>query len=173
MSYKTAKSNDPGNDRRTFMAKSACAAMGATAIVNSLAHLRLMNAAMAAGEPLASYKALVVVFLAGGNDSNNMLIPGRNHPSRSDYDTNRGVLAIPHENDGSVTAAQRIMPITDPGPGLPYGLHPAFGANSGTNDNPGPAALYASGDLAFIAIGFAGPSETGFMSDVGEALRTT
>ncbi|MCD1642888.1 glutamate synthase subunit beta [Aurantimonas coralicida] len=27
-------------------------------------------------------------------------------------------------------------------------------------------------DLAFIAIGFAGPSETGFMSDVGEALRT-
>ena len=26
-------------------------------------------------------------------------------------------------------------------------------------------------DLAFIAIGFAGPSETGFMSDVGEALR--
>lgn len=151
MSYKTAKSNDPGNDRRTFMAKSACAAMGATAIVNSLAHLRLMNAAMAAGEPLASYKALVVVFLAGGNDSNNMLIPGRNHPSRSDYDKNRGVLAIPHENDGSVTAAQRIMPITDPGPGLPYGLHPAFGANSGTNDNPGPAALYTSGDLAFIA----------------------
>jgi len=152
MSFKGTNSKSDSVSRRAFMAKSACAAMGVTGIVNSLSHLRLMNAAMAAGTgPLADYKALVVVFLEGGNDSNNMLIPGRNHPSRSDYDSNRGVLAIAHENDGSVPASERILPINDPVASLPYGLHPAFGSDSGTNNNPGPAALYNSGDLAFVA----------------------
>lgn len=152
MSFQTLNPSAPGVDRRTFLARSACAALGVTGMVNSLAHLRLMNAAMAAGTgPLDDFKALVVVFLYGGNDSNNMLVPAENHPSRRDYEKNRGILALPHENDSSVPVSQRIIPITDPVTRRRYGLHPAFGSNSGTGNNPGPAALYNSGDLAFVA----------------------
>ena len=47
--------------RRRFLGRSACAAMGVTGIVNTLTHLRLMNAAMAAGPGLSDYKAFVVL----------------------------------------------------------------------------------------------------------------
>lgn len=148
MSFKTVKSTDKGIDRRTFMARSACSAMGVTGIVNSLAHLRLMQAAMAAGAPLDDYKAIVVLFQYGGNDSNNMLIPTANSTdtlfNRAEYDANRGVLAIPDADLLKLTGA------TGSGSNK-FGLHPGFGADSGTNNNRGPAKLYDTEELAFVA----------------------
>jgi len=148
MSFKTVKSTDKGGDRRTFMARSACAAMGATGIVNSLAHLRLIQAAAAAGAPLDDYKAIVVLFQYGGNDSNNMLIPTANSTgtlfNRTEYDVNRGVLAIADADLLKLTGAL--------GSGSEkFGLQPGFGANSGANGNRGPANLYDAGELAFVA----------------------
>ncbi|BCX48074.1 hypothetical protein HAHE_19820 [Haloferula helveola] len=152
MPYKTSKPTDKGIDRRTFMSRSACGAMGITALVNSLAHLRLIQAAMASGEPVGGndYKALVVVFLFGGNDSNNMLIPTINHPQRADYDAGRAVLSI---SDGNLAKLQGWDETGAPvAPGAEqYGVHPNFGANSGTNNNPGPQALYNAGELGFVA----------------------
>jgi len=84
--------------RRDFLRHSACASLGISGVVNTLAHLRLMNAAMAADAPLTGdYKALVVLFLFGGNDSNNSLVPMGNHPARTDYENARGILALPGE----------------------------------------------------------------------------
>ena len=62
-----------------------------------LAHMRMMTAAMAQGSTGGDYKALVCIFLAGGNDSNNMLLPigdPTTEELRSDYETARGVLAL-------------------------------------------------------------------------------
>ena len=82
--------------RRAFMAKSACSAMGLTGMVNTLAHMKLMQGALAnSSGSLGDYKALVVLFLFGAKDANNFLMPGLLHPGRSNYDAHRGVLALP------------------------------------------------------------------------------
>ena len=82
--------------RRAFMAKSACAAMGMTGVANTLAHMRLMQGALANNaSSISDYKALVVLFLYGAIDANNMLMPSSNHPGRSNYESHRGVLALP------------------------------------------------------------------------------
>lgn len=60
--------------RRQFIRQAACAAVGTTAIASTLFDLRLIKAALAQGN-FTDYKALVCVFLYGGNDSNNLLIP--------------------------------------------------------------------------------------------------
>ncbi len=84
--------------RRDFLRQSACASLGVTSLVNALAQMRLMTAAMAQGTPGSDYKALVCLFLNGGNDSNNLLLPvgdPENDELRADYETGRGVLALP------------------------------------------------------------------------------
>ena len=68
--------------------------MSLTSVVNILAQLKLMQGALNASGGGPGYKALVCVFLAGGNDSNNTLIPFSG-TARTDYQTGRGVLAIP------------------------------------------------------------------------------
>lgn len=66
--------------RRGFMARSACSAMGLTGIVNTLAHLKLMEGAVAnTVGGITDYKALVVLFHFGATDANNMLMPDSDH----------------------------------------------------------------------------------------------
>jgi uncharacterized protein (DUF1501 family) len=121
-------------NRRQFMRQSACASLGITGMVNTLAHLSLMNSALANQVALpGDYKALVCIFLFGGMDSNNILVPRNGHPGRADYDSARGVLGIP---DAS------LLPINPDNTTDPYGLHPSLGPM---------ADLFTSGDLAFIA----------------------
>ncbi len=85
-------------DRRDFMAMllkgSAAGALG------SMGQLALMNQAMAAAPSFSGYKALVCVFLTGGNDSLNMLVP--TNASYSDYKAIRGALAVA-ENDLNIS----------------------------------------------------------------------
>ena len=83
--------------RRDFLRSSACATLGVTGLVNALAQMRLMTAAMAAGDGGTGYKALVCLFLAGGNDSHNMLLPMGDPASdeaRADYEAARGILTL-------------------------------------------------------------------------------
>ena len=82
-------------NRRDFMLQSSCASLGITSLVNTLTQLKLTGAAAAqsGGE---EYKALICLFLNGGNDSNNLLIPaGTTSSARADYNLGRGVLGIP------------------------------------------------------------------------------
>ncbi|MCS7316014.1 MAG: DUF1501 domain-containing protein, partial [Bryobacterales bacterium] len=59
------------------------------------------------------YRALVCVFLFGGNDCNNTLVPLEAAAFRS-YQSSRGPMAL---------AQQNLLPITADD-GKPYGLHP-------------------------------------------------
>ena len=70
------KSSLGSQSRREFIRRAACAAVGTVALNATLRDLRFMNAAVAQSNiPTGDYKALVCIFLAGGNDSNNLIIP--------------------------------------------------------------------------------------------------
>ena len=76
--------------RRTFIRQAACAALGTTGLLSTIWDLRQMNAATSVGD----YKALVCLFLYGGNDANNVLIPN-DTTNYQIYAQARGSLAIP------------------------------------------------------------------------------
>lgn len=135
--------------RRRFMSGTACASLGTTGMVNTLAHLRMMNAAVASGGgPFSDYKALVILFLFGGNDSFNMLIPSSNHPERSNYVTGRGILAHgddpPNEGpNANEDMAGNILRINYPSAAnQQYGLHPELS---------GMRTMFNNGELAFLS----------------------
>jgi uncharacterized protein (DUF1501 family) len=137
------KSNDREMlmSRRAFLRQTSCAALGITGLVNTLAHLALTRAAIAQGAPPPDYKALVVLFLYGGNDSNNMLIPRMGHPAYEDYKRHRGILGVLDPNDPAyVTGRPASLPLAAGGAG--YGVHPSLQAV---------ADLFNAGELALIA----------------------
>src|SRR5712671_42727 len=80
--------------RRQFIRQAACAAVGTAALTSAIRDLRFMNAAVAQSN-INDYKALVCIFLAGGNDSNNLIIP----TIQSDYNNYASIrtslLALP------------------------------------------------------------------------------
>jgi uncharacterized protein (DUF1501 family) len=115
-------------NRRRFLARSLSATVGATTLYASLGSLRLMQAMAAA--PAADYRALVCVFLYGGNDSFNMLVPA-GASAWAQYAESRRNLAIAHE---------QLLPLAA-GTGE-FGLHPAMGAAQ---------RLFDDGRLAFVA----------------------
>ena len=130
--------------RRAFMAKSACSAMGVGGIVNTLAHLRLMQGALANNvSGISGYKSLIVLFKFGGFDANNVLMPGVGHPSRANYDANRGVLALPTGGTNPtlpITAANLASDPNAPAGGEFFALHPSM---------PDVQGLFNSGELSF------------------------
>src|SRR5437763_14787268 len=110
--------------RRQFIRQAACAALGTAALTAAIRDLRFMNAAVAQSN-ISDYKALVCIFLAGGNDSNNLILPTMpaeyNH-----YAANRTpVLAIPQNSSLNLDSSTG----TDYTPlnfdGHNYGSHPA------------------------------------------------
>src|SRR5947207_15066276 len=80
--------------RRQFIRQAACAAVGTAAIRCSLRDLRFMNAAMAQSN-VNDYKALVCIFLAGGNDSNNLIVPTITSEWNNYSNIRTNVLALP------------------------------------------------------------------------------
>ena len=59
--------------RRNFIRQAACAALTASGLLNTIFDLRRLSAAtIPAG---TDYKALVCLFLFGGNDANNVIVP--------------------------------------------------------------------------------------------------
>jgi len=125
--------NSPHNlSRRRFIGQ-ACAAVGATGMLSSLAQLRVIGALAADAAP-SDYKALVCLFLYGGNDSNNMLVP-TDSASYQLYAADRTVLAL---------AQSSLLPITPRAysDGRTWGLHPSL---------PEVQQLFAGGNLAILA----------------------
>lgn len=128
-------------NRRDFMVQSTCASLGITSAVNTLSQLTLIGAASkarAAGGA-GDFKALICLFLNGGNDSNNMLIPTGVTTARSHYETGRGIptyaggtggLAVPL-SALTATAITPDNPATDFDPSSNYtsgsfAVHPAL-----------------------------------------------
>jgi len=101
------------NSRRKFIRKSA--ALTAAGLVGSLSKWGVPAAlAQASGD----YKALVCVFLFGGNDSNNTVIPYDNYGSYSAVRTTASNINI---------AKEQLLQISPPSAGATFGLHPALG----------------------------------------------
>lgn len=116
-------------NRREFLRRAGATATGA-------AFARVPGMAFARGigttAPFGDYRALVCVFLHGGNDSYNMVVP-RSSAEYDVYAASRQNMAIPQAD---------LLPI-DPltSDGADYGLHPAMG---------GIQALFEQGRAAFV-----------------------
>lgn len=107
--------------RRDFLRNSACL-LGSAALMSSVEQFGLINAL--AQPAVTDYKALVCVFMNGGNDGNNTLIPLDTNPSSpykySDYS------AVRNATNGLGLASASLLPVTPISLGIPFGLHPAM-----------------------------------------------
>lgn len=114
--------------RRDFLQASSAVAAASFAASPGLAWSQVVGGP----GPFTDYRALVCVFLFGGNDSFNMLVP-RSGAEYDVYARSRQNLAIPQAD---------LLPITAASPdGSAYGLHPAM---------PGIKALFDQGNAAFV-----------------------
>lgn len=120
--------------RRRFLGQASCAAVGTASVFSSILNLRLVGSVAAAEAPADDeYRALVCVFLAGGNDSFNMLAPvsGAGH---ADYLAARGGVAL---------GSSRFLPLAGTLPdGREMGVQDAM---------PNLHGLYGAGKAAFVA----------------------
>jgi uncharacterized protein (DUF1501 family) len=127
-------------NRRTFIKYASLAAAG------SGAALRPFGTLNAFAQGTTDYKALVCVFLFGGNDANNTLIPF-DTAGYSNYSTIRGPLAIPQSSLLQLSA----MPNFALNPNLPDiqtlfdNKNAAFVVNVGTLIEPTTKAQYKAG----------------------------
>ena len=129
--------------RRKFIG-ACCASVGATGMLSALAQLRLIGAVAnpdngtlttpgIAAAPQPDFKALVCLFLAGGNDANNLLVP-TDATTYAAYAAGRGVLSLPQNS---------LLPITPKtSDGRAWGLHPAM---------PELKSLFDQGKFALLA----------------------
>jgi uncharacterized protein (DUF1501 family) len=117
----------PRIDRRLFLKSGAAAAAFASTPGTAFAQV------VGGGAPFDNYRALVCVFLFGGNDSFNMLVP-RSNAEYNVYAASRQNLAIPQ---GELLA---IDPLTSDG--AQYGLHPAMSSLK---------LLFDAGAAAFVS----------------------
>jgi uncharacterized protein (DUF1501 family) len=118
-----------GISRRDIL-RAGCCSAASFAMTSALGRLNLIHA-LAAGQS-SGYQALVCIFLFGGNDSNNLIIPN-DTPGYQNYANVRANLALPQNS---------LLPIIAKTGNVPYGLHPNF---------PGLQALFNSGQLAVVA----------------------
>jgi uncharacterized protein (DUF1501 family) len=102
---------------------------GALAAAAAFSQLGAFAVRAAAGE---DYKALVCIFLYGGNDSNNLLVP-IDSAGYASYAALRTVIALPQA---------QLLPLSVAGATPAFGLHPAL---------PGLQSLWNSGSLAIVA----------------------
>jgi uncharacterized protein (DUF1501 family) len=103
--------------RRQFIGETSCAAIGSTTAISTLLNLTMANHAAAQGGMGDQRKALVCLFLAGGCDTFNFLIPRDPQGGYKEYADSRSALAIPQNE---------LIPLnfTD-NQGRSYGLHPS------------------------------------------------
>jgi uncharacterized protein (DUF1501 family) len=116
--------------RRTFIRQAACAALTTTGILNTIFDLRRLSAA-----PLdvSDYKALICLFLFGGNDAINVIVP-HDASGYASYAAARGILAIPQAS---------LLPLTlQNGDGRDFGFHPNL---------PELQALFNQGKLGLVS----------------------
>ena len=117
-------------NRRDFLRKSSLAA-AVFAATPGVSYAQVIGG----GAPFDDYRALVCIFMFGGNDSFNMLVPNTTAEYNA-YAASRQNLAIPREE---------LLPInpTSFAPGSePFGLHPAMTSLQ---------QLFESGAASFVA----------------------
>ena len=116
--------------RRDFLRRTGCTAASIAAVATGLDRLGMVNVLAAPSD----YRALVCVFMSGGNDSHNMIVPleASGPFAYSGYQAVRGA-------SGLAIAQASLLPIQVPAFGnAHFGLHPSFApatASSATTIN--------------------------------------
>jgi len=122
--------------RREFVRRTCCTA-AALGVASSFSRFGLVNAL---AQSPADFRALVCIFLFGGNDANNMLVP-MDPAGYSNYLNTRKALA----NGGLALDQGSLLPITSKTQQVgttAFGLHPNL---------PELQGLFANGQLALLA----------------------
>ncbi|MGB8169384.1 MAG: DUF1501 domain-containing protein [Chthoniobacteraceae bacterium] len=118
--------------RRQFLRHANCAAISSLPILSTLLNLKLAGSLAAAPAP-TDHRALVCLFLSGGADSYNILVP-YGDAEHDEYTTARGGIALPKTS---------LLPLNLANTGgLKLGLHSAL---------PGLNQLFTDGKAAAIA----------------------
>lgn len=139
--------------RREFLIKSGCA-LSMAALATQARHFGMMSAlaqtvdSNGSREPEggADYRALVCIFMSGGNDGNNMVIPNHNDATISNYTAYSNARSAA----GLAFLQNQLLPITVPRiGGLSYGLHPSFDTVLGGINN-GIHELWGLGKMAVV-----------------------
>ena len=130
--------------RRNFLKKGLYTSLAAGGLFSSGGMLQLINAAAAQNSSLrggSDYKALVCVFMDGGNDSANMIVP-RGASEYQAYASVRGDLAL---------AQGDLLAINDPlnNGGRSWGLHPELPGLQNLFNSNRAAVVTNVGSLAY------------------------
>ena len=134
--------------RRDFLKAGTCGAMTIGPLVNTIAQLSLINSASASalgGTSLvgSDYKALVCLFLRGGCDMNNVLIPVGSNAQAEAYTNDRAAVAIANgvaHPTYNPAGNNDTLAINVPNQET-FGLHPALNNL---------AAMFNRGEASFI-----------------------
>lgn len=124
------KTTPSHNNRRVFL-KSLAFGIGASSMMATQGKLNLIQSAMAQSSDyagLSDHKSLVCIFLAGGNDAFNMLVPYQQN-AYNQYKTTRNKIALSRDS---------LLPLA----GSDYAFHPSMAQLQG---------LYNSKKLAVSA----------------------
>ena len=114
-------------NRRGFLSQSGCAALTSIPVLNTILNLTMAGRAAAqAAPPDGRRKALVCIFLAGGCDTFNVLVP-RDAARHAEYAAARGGVrtAANPAGLGLDAASLQALDFAPPGGAL-YGLHPSL-----------------------------------------------
>ncbi len=166
--FPDSKQSQP--NRRSFLRYASLAAAGNVA---GLRPFGMLNA-LASPTPADDYKALVCVFLYGGNDGNNTIIPV-DTPGYANYAALRGPLAL--QQNGLLTLAG--LPHYALHPSLPEiqalmnGGHAAVVANVGTLLQPTTRASYLAGKVSSPSNLFSHPDQQDEWQNAGADGSTT
>lgn len=122
--------------RRDFLRQTGCLVMSAAALASAQTRFGLLSAL--AQQPAATdYKALVCIFLSGGNDGNNTVIPYDDAGADFSYT----LYSNMRSSSGLAIAKANLDPITPPSIGRNFALHPSLAELT---------ALFKQGKLAVI-----------------------
>ena len=143
--------------RRRFLGQASCAAVSSLPVLSTLLNLKFASSVASAQTlPGSDYRALVCLFLNGGNDSFNMLVP-RGASEYAEYAAVRQDLAL------AASALLPINPLNSAQVGRQLGVHPGM---------PELQQLFETGRAAFVAnVGTlveSGVTKTGFSSGLSK-----
>jgi len=128
-------------DRRKFIKETICAALGGASVYSALGQMQLLQAATRAANYSflpGDYKALVCVFMYGGNDAFNTVVPY----TQSAYD---GLYGVGGVRPKLALLRANLHPLNSTitsGDGIQYALHPSM---------PELATLFNGGHAAIVA----------------------
>lgn len=141
-------SREQRNNRREFL-KNFGLCLGAGTAASFFPQLRVMEAALA--QSTGDYRALVCVYLGGGNDAFNWLVPV--DARFSTYQASRGILALRRDPDPQNPATPYLLDLASPQtPAGAYAVHSECGAWTDPQGatRPGVKQLFDTGRASFV-----------------------